>query len=188
MLTHHVPQCHISTVLEHLQEQWLYHLPGQPVPPLSLRSFSCYPTWTSPGATQGHPLCLLGICCRRGFPPNSSLVGWVPPEAAEMWRALTLVMTIPSSVTSGVMGPCFLFELHCLVCWRSDTVFTSFRWLDKGTSISGRQPGLVKSQMLVSVIPCACALEILPWNICAENSDCSEAKNTGDGPMWLSFL
>jgi len=28
----HVPQCHISTVLEYRQGWWLYHLPGQPVP------------------------------------------------------------------------------------------------------------------------------------------------------------
>ena len=26
------PQCHISTFLEHLQGQWLHHLPGHPVP------------------------------------------------------------------------------------------------------------------------------------------------------------
>jgi len=32
MPTHHVPQCHIHMVLEHLQGQWLHHLPGQPVP------------------------------------------------------------------------------------------------------------------------------------------------------------
>jgi len=32
MLTNHIPQCHISTFLEHLQEWWLSHLPGQPVP------------------------------------------------------------------------------------------------------------------------------------------------------------
>jgi len=30
--TGHVLQCHISTLLEHLQGQWLHHLPGQPVP------------------------------------------------------------------------------------------------------------------------------------------------------------
>ena len=28
----HFPQCHIHTVLEHLQGWWLYHLSGQPVP------------------------------------------------------------------------------------------------------------------------------------------------------------
>ena len=28
----HVPQCHIHTFLEHLQGQWLHHLPGQPIP------------------------------------------------------------------------------------------------------------------------------------------------------------
>ena len=32
MPTDHVPQCHISTFLEHLQGWWLHHLPGQPVP------------------------------------------------------------------------------------------------------------------------------------------------------------
>ena len=32
MPTNHVPQCHISTVMGHLQEWWLHHLPGQPVP------------------------------------------------------------------------------------------------------------------------------------------------------------
>ena len=30
--TGHVPHCHIHTAPEHLQEQWLPHLPGQPVP------------------------------------------------------------------------------------------------------------------------------------------------------------
>ena len=30
--TDHVPQCHIHMALEHLQGQWLHHLPGQPVP------------------------------------------------------------------------------------------------------------------------------------------------------------
>jgi len=29
MPTDYVPQCHISTVLEHLQGRWLHHLPGQ---------------------------------------------------------------------------------------------------------------------------------------------------------------
>ena len=28
----HVSQCNISTLLEHLQEWWLHHFPGQPVP------------------------------------------------------------------------------------------------------------------------------------------------------------
>jgi len=32
MPTNHVPQRHTSTVLDHLQEWWLHHLPGQPVP------------------------------------------------------------------------------------------------------------------------------------------------------------
>ena len=27
----HIPQCHISTVLEHLQGQGFHHLPGQPI-------------------------------------------------------------------------------------------------------------------------------------------------------------
>ena len=27
--TDHIPQCHISIFLEHLQGQWLHHLPGQ---------------------------------------------------------------------------------------------------------------------------------------------------------------
>ena len=31
MPTDHVPQCHISTVLEHLQGRWFHHLPGQPL-------------------------------------------------------------------------------------------------------------------------------------------------------------
>lgn len=30
--TNHIPQCRISTFLEHLQGQWLCHLSGQPVP------------------------------------------------------------------------------------------------------------------------------------------------------------
>ena len=29
MPTDYVPQCHISTVLEHLQGRWLHHLYGQ---------------------------------------------------------------------------------------------------------------------------------------------------------------
>jgi len=32
MPTNHVSQCHIHTVFEHLQGQWLHHLPGQPIP------------------------------------------------------------------------------------------------------------------------------------------------------------
>ena len=32
MSTDHAPQCHIYTLLEHFQEWWLHHLPGQPVP------------------------------------------------------------------------------------------------------------------------------------------------------------
>ena len=32
MPTNHAPQCHIYTVLEHLQGQWLHHLLGQLVP------------------------------------------------------------------------------------------------------------------------------------------------------------
>jgi len=32
MPTVHVAQCHISTVLKHLQGQWLHDIPGQPVP------------------------------------------------------------------------------------------------------------------------------------------------------------
>jgi len=32
MPTGDVPQCHIHAVLEHLQGQWLHHLPGQPLP------------------------------------------------------------------------------------------------------------------------------------------------------------
>jgi len=53
MPTNHIPQCHISTVLEHLQWWWLHLLPRQPVP-MHHRSFwlfSSYPTWISPGAT-----------------------------------------------------------------------------------------------------------------------------------------
>jgi len=30
-LLNHVPQCHISTALNHLQEWWPHHLPGQPM-------------------------------------------------------------------------------------------------------------------------------------------------------------
>jgi len=32
MPTDHVPQCHVSTFLEHLEERRLFHLSGQPVP------------------------------------------------------------------------------------------------------------------------------------------------------------
>jgi len=32
LLTDHIPQCHISMVLEHLQGWWHHHRPGQPVP------------------------------------------------------------------------------------------------------------------------------------------------------------
>ena len=38
MPTHHVSQCHINMVPEHLQGWWLYNPPGQPVP-LQHRSF-----------------------------------------------------------------------------------------------------------------------------------------------------
>jgi len=31
MPTKHVPECHISVVLEHFQGWWLHHFPGQPV-------------------------------------------------------------------------------------------------------------------------------------------------------------
>ena len=32
MPTVYIPQCHISTALEHLQERWFHHLRGQPMP------------------------------------------------------------------------------------------------------------------------------------------------------------
>ena len=38
MPTDHIPQCHIPTVLEHLQGQWLPHLPAQPVPSITALS------------------------------------------------------------------------------------------------------------------------------------------------------
>ena len=49
MPTNHIPQCHIYTVLEHLQGWWFRHLPGQPVP----ISASCVITcWCSLGVLQ----------------------------------------------------------------------------------------------------------------------------------------
>lgn len=98
-------------------------------------------------------------------------------------------MIVSSFVVSEGIHLHFLSELHCSDCWRSDPAFASFPWLDEGTSISGRRPGLVKLQMLVSVIPCICALEtwlalkFLSWEL-----GHSQEKHTEDGPMWLSQL
>lgn len=102
---------------------------------------------------------MFGICCITADPNLSLQQVTHTPEAAGIRCVLPTVTIVSSFIASEGIHPHFLFELHHLGCWGSDTAFASFPWLDEGTSISGRQPGLVKLQMLVSVIPCVCALE-----------------------------